>query len=85
MAYKAPVRDLTFILSEVLEIDRYTNQPGFQDVSSELAQQILEEAGRFADEIVFLHEGRLTEHTPAAGVDTPDDLARVRAHWASTL
>ena len=31
MAYKAPVRDLTFILNEVLEIDRYTNQPGFQD------------------------------------------------------
>jgi 3-deoxy-manno-octulosonate cytidylyltransferase (CMP-KDO synthetase) len=27
----------------------------------------------------------ITEHTPAAGVDTPDDLARVRAHWASTL
>ena len=52
MAYKAPVRDLTFILNEVLEIDRYTNQPGFQDVSSELAQQILEEAGRFADEVI---------------------------------
>ena len=52
MAYKAPVRDLTFILNEVLEIDRYTNQPGFQDVSSELAQQILEEAARFADEVI---------------------------------
>ncbi|MBX3477112.1 MAG: acyl-CoA dehydrogenase C-terminal domain-containing protein [Brevundimonas sp.] len=52
MAYKAPVRDLTFILNEVLEIDRFTNQPGFQDVSSELAQQILEEAGRFADEVI---------------------------------
>ena len=52
MAYKAPVRDLTFILNEVLEIDRYTNQPGFQDVSSELAQQILEEAARFSDEVI---------------------------------
>ena len=36
MAYKAPVRDLTFVLNEVLEIDRYANQPGFADVSSEL-------------------------------------------------
>ncbi len=52
MAYKAPVRDLTFVLNEVLEIDRYTNQPGFQDVSSDLAQQVLEEAARFADEVI---------------------------------
>ena len=26
MAYKAPVRDLTFILDEVLEIDRFRSQ-----------------------------------------------------------
>jgi len=52
MAYKAPVRDLTFILNDVLDIDRYANQPGFQDVSAELAQQVLEEAGRFADEVI---------------------------------
>jgi alkylation response protein AidB-like acyl-CoA dehydrogenase len=52
MAYKAPVRDLTFILNDVLDIDRYANQPGLQDVSAELAQQVLEEAGRFADEVI---------------------------------
>ncbi len=52
MAYKSPVRDLTFILSDVLDIDRYANQPGFQDVSADLAQQVLEEAGRFADEVI---------------------------------
>lgn len=67
MAYKAPVRDLTFILSEVLEIDRYTNQPGFQDVSSELAQQILEEAGRFAEEVI-------------APINNPGD--KEGCHWA---
>ena len=67
MAYKAPVRDLTFILYEVLEIDRYTNQPGFQDVSSELAQQILEEAGKFADEVI-------------APINNPGD--KEGCHWA---
>jgi alkylation response protein AidB-like acyl-CoA dehydrogenase len=67
MAYKAPVRDLTFILSEVLEIDRYTNQPGFQDVSAELAQQILEEAGKFADEVI-------------APINNPGD--KEGCHWA---
>lgn len=52
MAYKAPVRDLTFILTEVLEIDRYSNQPGFTDVSSELVGQILEEGAKFAEEVI---------------------------------
>jgi hypothetical protein len=52
MAYKAPVRDLTFILDEVLEIDRYSNQPGFADVSSDLVAQILEEGAKFAEEVI---------------------------------
>ncbi|CAN5404608.1 acyl-CoA dehydrogenase C-terminal domain-containing protein [soil metagenome] len=52
MAYKAPVRDLTFILNEVLEIDRYSNQKGFEDVSSELIGQILEEGAKFAEEVI---------------------------------
>ena len=41
MAYKAPVRDFSFILSDVLDIDRYSNVPGFADVSSDLVTQIL--------------------------------------------
>ncbi|WGM45283.1 3-methylmercaptopropionyl-CoA dehydrogenase [Brevundimonas sp. NIBR10] len=52
MAYKAPVRDLTFILNEVLEIDRYSNQAGFEDISSDLVQQILEEGAKFAEEVI---------------------------------
>ena len=52
MAYKAPVRDLTFILNEVLEIDRYANQPGFADVSADLVGQILDEGAKFAEEVI---------------------------------
>ena len=52
MAYKAPVRDLTFILNDVLDIDRYANQPGFADVSSDLVAQILEEGAKFAEEVI---------------------------------
>ena len=52
MAYKAPVRDLTFVLNEVLEIDRYSNQPGFAEVSSDLVAQILEEGAKFAEEVI---------------------------------
>ena len=39
MAYTAPVRDFTFILNEVLEIERHANQPGFEDVSADLVGQ----------------------------------------------
>ena len=67
MAYKAPVRDFTFILNEVLEIDRYTNQPGFQDVSSDLVDQILEEGAKFADEVI-------------APINNPGD--KEGCHWA---
>ena len=67
MAYKAPVRDFTFILNEVLEIDRYTNQPGFQDVSSDLVSQILEEGAKFADEVI-------------APINNPGD--KEGCHWA---
>lgn len=52
MAYKAPVRDLTFFLNEVLEIDRYSNQRGFAEVNGELVSQILEEGGKFAEEVI---------------------------------
>jgi hypothetical protein len=52
MPYKAPVRDLTFLLSDVLDVDRYANTPGFQDFSAELAGQILEEGAKFAEEVI---------------------------------
>ena len=52
MAYKAPVRDLTFILNDVLDIDRYASHPGFADVSSDLVNQILEEGAKFAEEVI---------------------------------
>jgi len=52
MAYKAPVRDFAFILKDVLDIDRYSNVPGFADASFDLVSQILEEGGKFAEEVI---------------------------------
>jgi alkylation response protein AidB-like acyl-CoA dehydrogenase len=50
MTYQPPVRDLAFILRDVLKIDAYANQPGFID--GETAEQVLEEAGRFSAEVL---------------------------------
>jgi alkylation response protein AidB-like acyl-CoA dehydrogenase len=50
--YRAPVRDCRFILEEVLRLDRVANHPRFANAGPEVTAAILEEAGRFAGEVL---------------------------------
>jgi alkylation response protein AidB-like acyl-CoA dehydrogenase len=50
--YSAPVRDTQFILNNVLDIGRYSNLPGFANATPDLIDAILEEAGRFCEEVL---------------------------------
>lgn len=50
--YKAPLRDLRFLLHDFIELDKYSNLPGFADATPDIVNAILEEGGKIAEEIL---------------------------------
>ena len=52
MTYRAPVRDHAFILRDVLNLEAYANLPGFENADIDTVDQILEEGGRFCEEVL---------------------------------
>lgn len=51
--YDAPVRDMKFIFHDLLSLQNYSNLKGFSEASPDLVDQILEEGGKFAKEVLF--------------------------------
>lgn len=48
--YKAPLRDINFIMNEVLESEKlYRTLPGFEDATADLMNAIVEEGAKFAE------------------------------------
>jgi 3-(methylthio)propanoyl-CoA dehydrogenase len=50
--YRAPVRDLRFVLEELLGVRSLAASAALADYSDELAQSVLEEAARFAENVL---------------------------------
>src|ERR1700704_3819292 len=50
--YKAPVEDVTFLLNDVFQIDRYDNLPGFTDASADVREAIIGEAAKLSEEVL---------------------------------
>src|SRR6202040_2723368 len=50
--YKAPLEDVHFLLSDVFQIDRYDNLPGFSDASADVREAILNEAAKLSEEVL---------------------------------
>ncbi len=51
--YHAPVADTLFVMNDVLGLERYNNLPAFAEVSPDVLEAVLGEAGRFAEDVFF--------------------------------
>jgi alkylation response protein AidB-like acyl-CoA dehydrogenase len=51
-SYKAPTRDTRFVINEVLKLESYGNLPGFESVTPDIVDAVIEESGRFASEVL---------------------------------
>src|SRR3569833_565271 len=52
--YIAPLRDMRFVLHELLHVEEELKQlPAHAEVDADILNQVLEEAGKFASEVVF--------------------------------
>jgi 3-(methylthio)propanoyl-CoA dehydrogenase len=50
--YRAPLRELRFVLDELLQLPGLSQYPGLADYSADVAESILGEAGRFAETVL---------------------------------
>src|SRR5438128_2041430 len=50
--YIAPVRDMQFVMQELAGLERLATLPGYEEVTPEVADAVLEEAAKFASEVL---------------------------------
>ena len=50
--YRAPVRDMQFVINELAGLKNLAALPGYEEVTPELAEAVLEEAARLAGEVL---------------------------------
>jgi alkylation response protein AidB-like acyl-CoA dehydrogenase len=51
--YKAPLKDIQFVLNEVLDVSSLATLPGYEDATPDTIQAILEEAAKLCENVLF--------------------------------
>ena len=51
--YKAPLRDMRFVIHELLEVEKHSNLPIFSEAPADIIDAVLEEGAKVAEEILF--------------------------------
>ena len=74
--YTAPTRDTRFVINEMLDLASYGNLPGFENVSQDMIDTVVNEAGKFCSEVLaplnqIGDEQGCTRHDDGS-VTTPD-------------
>ncbi len=74
-SYKAPLREYRFLLKDVLDIERYSNLPGFSEAPLDLIDPVLEEGAKFCEGVLAPLNKVGDEHGckrhPDGSVETP--------------
>ncbi len=85
--YKSPVRDMEFVLNEIINVDSLTQIEKFEDATSDIVSGVLEEAAKQIDGTI----GVLNESGDAQGatlsngeVTTPDGFKEAYAAYAQS-
>ena len=51
--YKAPLKDIQFVLNEVLDVSQLAKLPGYEDATPDTVHAILEEAAKLCENVLF--------------------------------
>jgi alkylation response protein AidB-like acyl-CoA dehydrogenase len=51
--YRAPQRDMRFVLHELLEVEQLSRLPGYEDASADVIDAVIEEGAKFCENVLF--------------------------------
>ena len=86
MTYNAPLRDMRFVLSELIGLDRVAALPGYEGIEPELVDAVLEEAAKFARDVlapINQPGDRQGARWHDGAVTTPDGFADAYARYVA--